>query len=152
MAEFDFKDVGVILGLIAGGLGTFGSVFARPQQPARDLRDALESARQPGEIWVRSQRRQLLKILVSPLYLGLALFYLIILTALVYLVWAGPENVLDPASWGTLAEPLKLGEQVVYALLILPVAVLYVWKVLSPMWTGWKAVLGACSWLQGKGN
>jgi hypothetical protein len=150
MPNSDFQTIGTIIGVVSGAVGirVFKDLFARPETPTAALRQALDEPGEPGAAWVKSRRKELAKTLVSPLRLGLSLFYLVVILGFVYLVLVGPDKVFPNRSWDALAERLKLGEQILYLLLTLPVAALYVWRVALPAWSGWKMLYRASVWLR----
>ena len=149
MPEFDFKDVGTVIGVVIGaaGLEKFKEVFGKPGTLASEIREALDDPAQPGPGWVRSQRSALAKALLSPARLFLSLFYLVIIVGFVYIVWVGPERLLSPASFGPLAERLKGGEQLLYLIMATPVVVLYLLRVAISAWSGWRTLWRATRWL-----
>lgn len=149
MAEIDFKTIGVVLGFLVGdaGIATFKELFAVPKEHAKELASAIDSPLNPGEAWVQDRRKKVIGALLSPIRLFLSIFYLLVLVVFAYLLLKGPQNVLDSASWGLLAEPLTKGEQVLYAVMLMQLAVVYVWLVTLPACHGWFIIPRATYWL-----
>jgi len=51
--------------------------------------------------------------------------------------------VLDSVSWGFLAEPLTKGELLIYAFLLIQLAILYLWLVIVHTFNGWLTTIRA---------
>jgi len=149
MADFDFKTIGVVLSFLVGdaGIATFKELFALPKERAMELAAALDSPLTTGVSWARSQRKEIICALLSPIRLFLSISYLLVLAGFAYLLLKGPQNVLDSASWGLLAEPLTSGEWVLYAVMLTQMAVVYAWLVALPAWRGWLIIPRATYWL-----
>lgn len=149
MATFDFKDIGVVIGLLGGsaGVAVFKDLFASPRERAKELANALDSPLTIGKSWVSDQRKRIFKALCSPLRLFLSILYFLILVCFLILLLIGPQNVLASASWGSLAEPLTKGEFVLYAIMHIQLSAVYIWLVVLPAYRGWSVIIRATYWL-----
>ena len=149
MATFDFKDIGVVIGLLGGsaGIAVFKDLFASPRERAKELANALDSPLTIGKSWVSDQRKRIFKALCLSFRLLLSIFYFLILVGFPILLFIGPQNILDPALWGPLAEPLTKGELVIYAIMHIQLSAVYVWLVVVPAYRGWSVIIRATYWL-----
>ena len=153
MNEFDFKTLGVVLSMLGGSSGiiAFKALFALPEVQASALDNAIISPVKPGKHWVRSKCKETLKSLFSPIRLFLSILYLGILAGFAYALLAGPENIFTSELYGPLADPLKVGERVLYATMFAQLACVYAWFVALPAWHAWLSVTRAKRWLRERG-
>jgi hypothetical protein len=152
MPEFDFKTISVIISAVLGpgAILTFKEIFEKPAQPAARILKAFRAPVPPGRSWVENRRTEVIQSLRSIPRLLLSFFFFSVTMSIAVLVAIGPERILDPSRWGSLAEPLTRGEKVIYSLLLVPTVAVYIWKVSLPVWKGWKAVIAARRWLRNK--
>lgn len=150
MAEFDFKTVAVVIGAVLSPsvIFAFKELFEKPNEHATKVLNALRNPLPPGLVWMRNRRKDLLKSLLFVPRLALSFFFLSLTVGVGVLLVAGPETVLDPGRWGTLAEPLTSGERLLYWILLVPTIAAYIWKVCVPVYNGWNAVVRATCWIR----
>jgi hypothetical protein len=142
--EFDFKTLAVGSSVLLA----FKELFEGPARLADELREGLTSAASPGPAWVRTRRSKVVKSLLSIPRLAVSAFFFWVMMCSGVLIAMGPERLLRPDPWGTLAEPLTVGERFLYAVILFPTVALYIWRVCVPVWKGWRAVWRATFWLR----
>ncbi|MBN2545209.1 MAG: hypothetical protein JXB50_05380 [Spirochaetes bacterium] len=134
MNEFDFKNWYIILAIFVAHIYRHYSLLDKIPEEKEKLKNAIKDYKsgQANPDGINSRCKKLKKTIFNVDTIILHLLAFIILIAFIIIILDIPKKLLDAANFGPLAEPILLGEKVIYLLISLLFFLSYIIKAVVP--------------------
>jgi hypothetical protein len=138
----------IFLPILLAGVPALWGYVSDPNDAIKELKELLKQGRFAQEAYVRSRRNALLWKLVGPMYLLCQALNLLIIAALSYAIFIGPQALAKFGYTGPLANPLTTVEKVVFGAVLVINTVGYLLRGGIPFVKGWAIAAKATTFLR----